>query len=442
MEGGRHALEDAHRPVALDVGVPAHRADAGAGAADVALQQEEVDHLAQRLHRVLVLGEAHGPADDGAARGGEAGREALDLRPGQTGRGHDLVPVQGLERAAVVLEAARVLGQERLVEHRAGVLGLHVEQQPADGLEQGHVPADADLEVVVAQLGAREHAHRRLRVLELHEPGLGEGVDRDDDGAVLLGLLQRAEHPRVVGARVLAGDHDELGLVEVLQRHRALADADGLAERGARGLVAHVGAVGQVVGAVAAHEQLPEERRLVGGAARGVEHRVVGAGQGLEGVGDGAERLVPADLLVVVGPGPLDDGVGEASLLAEPPVRLPGELGEGVLGEELRGDPAQRRLLRDGLGAVLAELRGGAVLRVRPGAAGAVEAVLLVQAQQGAARADRTHLLVRHLQRLDHGGDAGGVVLALLDGDLGVVEVLARGLGRHQGCAPRCWCRV
>ena len=62
-----------------------------------------------------------------------------------------------------------------------------------------------------------------LRVLEAHQPGLAQRVDRDDLRAVLLRLLQRGEHPRVVGAGVLAGDHDQLGVVDVLE-----ADTDPL----------------------------------------------------------------------------------------------------------------------------------------------------------------------------------------------------------------------
>ena len=62
----RHLLPDAHRPVALHVAVPADRRGAGAGPADVAAQQQEVDDLADRRDRVAVLGQPHRPADDDA----------------------------------------------------------------------------------------------------------------------------------------------------------------------------------------------------------------------------------------------------------------------------------------------------------------------------------------------------------------------------------------
>ena len=45
------------------------------------------------------------------------------------------------------------------------------------------------------------------------EPGLRQWVHRDDVRAVLLGLLQRAQHPRVVGARVLPDHEDQVGFV-------------------------------------------------------------------------------------------------------------------------------------------------------------------------------------------------------------------------------------
>ena len=58
-----HLLPDAHGAVALDVGVPAHRAHAGAGLADHAAHQQQVGDLADRRHRVPVLGQPHRPAE-------------------------------------------------------------------------------------------------------------------------------------------------------------------------------------------------------------------------------------------------------------------------------------------------------------------------------------------------------------------------------------------
>ena len=72
-------------------------------------------------------------------------------------------------------------------------------------------------------------------------------------------------------------------------------------------------------------------------------------------------------------------------------------------GEEFRRDALLRRLPGDGLGAVLAELEGGGVFLVRPGAARAVEAVGLVRAQQQRRRLGDVHLLGDRLGRRPQG---------------------------------------
>ena len=74
---------------------------------------------------------------------------------------------------------------------------------------------------------------------------------------------------------ILPDDEDRVGVVEILEQHRALADADAFRQADAGRLVAHVRAIGKVVRAEAAHEQLIQERRLVGGAAGGVEFGLV-----------------------------------------------------------------------------------------------------------------------------------------------------------------------
>ena len=82
-----------------------------------------------------------------------------------------------------------------------------------------------------ARCPARLRPARRLRVLEADEARLGQRVDGDDLRAAALRQLQRGEHARVVGAGVLADHEDEVGLLDVVEGDRALADADRLAER-------------------------------------------------------------------------------------------------------------------------------------------------------------------------------------------------------------------
>ncbi len=278
-----------------------------------------------------------------------------------------------------------------------------------------------------------------LRVLEPLQPGLGQRVDADDGGAGALGPLQGGEHPGVVGARVLARDDDQIGLVEVLEADTALADAEGLGERRAGGLVAHVGAVRQVVGAEPAGEQLVGERGLVAGPARGVERGAVRGVQGPQFLGDEREGVVPGDRGVVGGALVEEHRRGEPALLAEPVAGALGEFGDRVRGEELGADPALGGLLGDGLGAVLAELGGVRLARLGPGAAGAVEAVGLVDLEQGAEGAADTHLLGGHPQAVADRGQPGGRVLGR--GHPGGVlrRIALRGLLGHD-CAPCCAC--
>jgi hypothetical protein len=127
-----------------------------------------------------------------------------------------------------------------------------------------------------------------LRVLEAFQAALFERVEAHHLGAALDRLAQRFEHARVVGAGVLADDEDRVGQLQVVEHHGALAHAEGLRHARAAGFVAHVRAVGEVVGAVGAHEQLVEERRLVAGPARGVELGLVGD-SGCSGAGRSAK---------------------------------------------------------------------------------------------------------------------------------------------------------
>ena len=231
-----------------------------------------------------------------------------------------------------------------------------------------------------------------LRILEPDQPGLRQRIDRNDLGAVGLGLLEHRQHPRMVGAGILPGDDDQVSLGDVLDGDRALADPDRLDQRCARGFVTHVGAVGQVVGAEAADHQLVQERRLVAGASRGVEHRLVGAVQCAQFVGDQPVGVVPGDGPVVVVACAQHHRFGEPALLGQPVLGPRIQVGDGVPGEELRGDHPLGRFLGDGLGAVLAELGElAAPVILGPCAAGAVETVALIQPDQRRPGPPRAH---------------------------------------------------
>ena len=334
----------------------AYGAQPGATLADVSARDREIDDLLDRGDRVAVLGESHRPAVDRRVGVTNHLGSSGDLLAGQPGGVLDDSPVDRVDVLGPRRDASRVLLDERVVD------GVPPDQQRPDGLEQCEVAVDLDRQVQVGEVGAlADQAAGLLRIAEVDEPGFAQRVDRDDLGAAELGRLEGREHARVVGAGVLAGDHDQLGVVDVAQADAALADADRFRERDARRLVAHVGAVGQVVGAVRADEQLIEERRLVRGATRRVEDRLVGGVKAGEVVGDQRERVAPRDRFVVRATGTLDHGMGDPALLAEPVLVVRVELGNAVLGEERRVGALLGGFLGDRLGAVLAELRGVAV---------------------------------------------------------------------------------
>ncbi len=261
-----------------------------------------------------------------------------------------------------------------------------------------------------------QHPVHPLRILEPDQAGLGQGVDGNDLGAVGFCLAQHGQHARVVAARILSGDDDQVRMLDVVDGHRPLSDADRLGQRRARGLVAHVGAVGQVVGAETADQQLIAERGLVAGASRGVEDGLIGAVQGGEVVGDQPVGGIPADRPVVVVAGAQHHRVGKPALLAQPVFGFRRQLADRVPGKELRGDRALGGLLGDGLGAVLAELgQLASAVFFRPGAAGTIEAGALVHPSQRRRGAQRAHLLQSSLHRHQHRTHAGRLVLARRD---------------------------
>ncbi|CAO5230012.1 hypothetical protein FAGKG844_130072 [Frankia sp. AgKG'84/4] len=394
-------LPDAHRPVPLDVRVPAHRAHPGAGAADVAAHQQDVDDLLDRRDGARVLGQAHRPAHDDPLGGEHPPGQLVDLRRRQAGDGGDLVVAEmGPHVLGERVETGAVRVDEVVVEDGAGGRVLRVEQPAGQPLEQRKVTAEADLQELVGERGAApEQAAGVLRVTEPQQRRLGQRVDRDDTAAGALDPFQRAEHPRMVRAGVLPDDEHQVGGLQVGEGHRALADPDRRRQRRAGGLVAQVRAVRQVVRAEHADEQLVDERRLVAGAPRGVERGLLRARERGQLRGDEPERLVPADRGVVRGARRPVHRFDDAPLTAQPVPGAPGEVGQRMLGEKCRRHARPGGLLGDRLRPVLAELGDRALpRRLGPGTARAVEPVVLVDQAQCAQRPPRPH----PLERLGH----------------------------------------
>ncbi len=70
-------------------------------------------------------------------------------------------------------------------------------------------------------------------------------------------------------------DH-QIAMVKIIQLYRAFADANRFGQADAGWLVAHIGTVGEVIGAKFAGKQLPQKGGLVGSTSRGIKFHAVG----------------------------------------------------------------------------------------------------------------------------------------------------------------------
>ena len=278
-----------------------------------------------------------------------------------------------------------MLGQELMVEHPLA-LGLALEHDLHHALDQRQVAADPDVHELAGDLGGpeRRHLHDILGLGEPDQRTFRHRIDGHDGHLPLPGLHQVAHHARRIRARVLADDENRFRMLEVVEHDGALANTDRRRQPAAGRLMAHVGAVGEVVGAELAHEDRIQEGRLVGRAARRVELRLVRALQRAQVAADGGERLVPAAGNVMVGRGIVAHGLGQPPLHLQPVVGLGHQFGDGVLGKELTRCPVLGGLPRKCLGAVLAELELLGMVRIGKRTAGALEAAGLVHRQQRA----------------------------------------------------------
>ena len=156
------------------------------------------------------------------------------------------------------------------------------------------VASEPNGEVQISKHGApTDETTNSLWVLETEQTSFWQRVDGEDLCPRLLGRFERREHARVVAARVLSSNHDEVGEGKIFETDRTLPDSDCFFEGERRWFVAHVGAVGQIVGTKTSGKKLIGERRFVARSARRVEHRLIRVFERSKVSGNEPERLVP-----------------------------------------------------------------------------------------------------------------------------------------------------
>ena len=235
---------------------------------------------------------------------------------------------------------------------------MRLQHQLHDTLEGRDIAADADLAILAgdSRLAEGRHLDRILGCRKALECALTQWVEHDDRHLAARRAVQFGQHSRAVGARVLADDENRFGIGEVVEQHGSLADADALGKADAGRLVAHVRAIGKIVRAKAAREQLVHERRLVRGASRGVELGLVRVIESVELAADQCERLIPIDRHIMVGRGIVAHRLGQTPLLLQPIVAFLFQFTDSVGRKELARHAAFGQLPGDGLGAIFAKL--------------------------------------------------------------------------------------
>ena len=198
-------------------------------------------------------------------------------------------------------KSRRVLLDKSAVEHLAGTALLLFEHLLHDALEKRDVAVDAHRQMQAGERRAlAEERKRMLRMLETNQARFKQRIDADDLAAAARRRLQRRQHARMIGARILADDENRVGRSKSPATTVALPMPMVSPKRRAARFVAHVGAIRQIVGAELPHEELVEKRRFVAGAAGGIERSAAsGEARRIQLAADQLEGIVPGDRLIV-----------------------------------------------------------------------------------------------------------------------------------------------
>lgn len=267
-----------------------------------------------------MLSDSHGPTNDHSLCAGNHFERRHKVRPLQSGF---LDQSDFVERSKVRLEVGEsrgVRGDEETIDG-SGNLSVPKNKPAGEELEQRMVTAQADGEVEICERrAAADETSKSLRVLEPQKAGFRQRIDDQHLGSRPFRPLEGCQHARVITSRVLPGDDDPVGAFEVLEFDGTLPDTESVFEGERRRLVAHVGAIGEVVRAEASGEKLIGKRSFVPGPPGGVEDRLVWIVERSELTRSFAQCVVPGDGLEMCRSFTLDHRLGETTLLTEPPV--------------------------------------------------------------------------------------------------------------------------
>lgn len=196
--------------------------------------------------------------------------------------------------------------------------------------------------------------------------------------------------------------------------------------------MAHVGGIGQIVGAIESREELVEEGGFVAGTTRCIEDGFVRIVEVIEVPGDSVKCRRPGDGMIMRVLAPFDHRTDETSLLPDPVIRLFAQLLEGISLEKFFGDDLGGSFMGDGFNAVFTKFGDGPhAIGIGPATARAIKSLFLIDVEKDSASAHEAHFMRGVLEGGEDGGDAPGLRGRLVN--VQVAGIVDRDLPRRGG---------
>ena len=176
-------------------------------------EQGDVDELLDGVHRVAVLGDAHRPAVHGRRRGRSASRRPRGSAPGRARSPAPPRPSPGRARGRRTprtrsCSARRSRGRSAPCSSSSAPIACQSARSPLTRI--GRCRSERPVPTPVRPRTVCGFWKRS-------SPASGSGLIDRIRAPFSLAISSARQHPRVVGAGVLAADHDEVGGVDVLE---------------------------------------------------------------------------------------------------------------------------------------------------------------------------------------------------------------------------------